>query len=157
MAYQDARRLGMRTHQPIECDDVRDHQHGHVDESGSRMWRPTGPPSRKPDLDGVVIVEDEVGRPHEIEGDHEQPKERPYPYGEKRQDGQHSGCKVAISGERGEASRQARADDAWKNKNQPEEAEAVQSSDDTLRFEPVHRPEPGQDVRAEAKQARDIA
>jgi hypothetical protein len=32
----------------------------------------------------MVIVEDEVGRPHEIEGDDEQPKEWTYPYREKR-------------------------------------------------------------------------
>ena len=39
--------------------------------------------SRKPDMDGVVIVEDQVGRPHEIEADDEQPKERAHPYREK--------------------------------------------------------------------------
>ena len=41
----------------------------------------------------MVVVDDQVGRPHEIEGDDEQPKERTYPYGEKRQDGQHAVAK----------------------------------------------------------------
>jgi hypothetical protein len=34
----------------------------------------------------VVIVEDEVDHSNEIEGDHEQPKERTYPYCEKGKD-----------------------------------------------------------------------
>jgi hypothetical protein len=42
------------------------------------------------------------------------------------------------------------------DKDESEEAEAVQYSDGTLRCDPVHRPEPRQKVRAEAKQPRDI-
>jgi hypothetical protein len=104
----------------------------------------------------VVIVEDEIDHPHEIERRDEQPKERTYPYREKRQDGEHPGCQVSVGGERGEASGwQIRADDAWKNKDEPEEAEAVQRSDGALRCDQVHRLEPGQDVHAEAKQPRD--
>ena len=66
-------------------------------------------------------------------------------------------AKSPVGGERGEAGGQIGADDAWKNEDQPEEAEAVQSRDGALRFKPVHRLEPGQDVHAEAKQPRDIA
>ena len=84
------------------------------------------------------------------------PKERTYPYREKRQHGQHPGCKVAVGGEGGEAGGQIGADDAWKDKDEPEEAKAVQSGDGALRIESVHRPEPGQNVHAEAKQPRDI-
>jgi hypothetical protein len=40
--------------------------------------------------------------------------------------------------------------------DEPEEAEAMQSSDGTMRCDQVHRLEPGQEVRAEAKQPRDI-
>jgi hypothetical protein len=47
------------------------------------------------------------------------------PYREKGQYGQDPGCKVAVGGEHGEASGQVGADDAWKDKNEPEEAEAV--------------------------------
>ena len=67
------------------------------------------------------------------------------------------GCEVAIGSERGETSRQVRTDDARKKKDESEEAKAVQSRDRTLCAEAVHRPEFGQDVRAEEEQARDIA
>jgi hypothetical protein len=33
----------------------------------------------------------------------------------------------------------------------------VQSSDGALRFKPVYRPKPGQEVRVEEEQARDVA
>src|SRR6266849_932576 len=125
IADEGLRRLGPRTHQQIERGAVRDHQQGHVDDRdrvcGSQLPRQR----RKVDLDGVVIIEDDVGRPHEIEGDDERPKERTYPYREKRQHGQHPGCEVAIGGEGGEASRQIGADDAGKDEDEPEEAEAV--------------------------------
>ena len=80
-----------------------------------------------------------------------------YPHREKRQNGQHPSCKVAVSGERCEASRQIGADDAGKDEDEPEEAEAVQGSNGALRFDPVHRLEPGPDVRTEAEKLRDIA
>ena len=48
------------------------------------------------------------------------------------------------------------ADDAWKDKDEPEEAEAVQSGDDAVRFKPFHRLKSGQNIHAEAEQARDI-
>jgi len=79
-------------------------------------------------------------------------KERTYPYREKGQQGQDPGCKVAVGGARGEVSRQIGADELWKEKDQPEEAEAVQSSDGALRFNPVHRLKPRQNLRAEEKQ-----
>ncbi len=69
---------------------------------------------------------------------------------------QHSGCEVAVGGERSEAGGQIGADDAWKDEDEPEEAEAVQSGDGTLRLDPVHRLEPGPNIRAEAKQPRDV-
>jgi hypothetical protein len=54
----------LRTHQQIECDDVRDHQQRHVDDrdrvGGSQLPRQ----GRKAELGGVVIVDDEVGRAH---------------------------------------------------------------------------------------------
>src|SRR6266403_1641841 len=87
---------------------------------------------------GVVIVEDEIDYPHEIESHDKQPKERTYPYHEKRQHGEHPGCQVPVGGERGEASDwQIRADDAWKDKDEPEEAEAVQRSDGALRRDQI--------------------
>ena len=45
------------------------------------------------------------------------------------------GRKVAVGGERGEAGGQMWPDDAWKDKDEPEEAEAVQSGDGAVRFE----------------------
>ena len=93
----------------------------------------------------MVIVEDDVGCTDDIEGDDEQPKERTYPYRKKRQDGEHSSCEVAVGGERGETSGQIGTDDAWKDKDEPEEAKTVQGRDDAVRFDPVHRLEPGQE------------
>jgi hypothetical protein len=43
-----------------------------------------------------------------------------------------------------------------KDKTEPEEAEAVHSSDDALRFNPFHRLKLRQNIHAETKQARDI-
>src|SRR5262249_29407841 len=62
--------------------------------SGAQLPRQRG----KAGHGGVVIVDEDVSRSHEIEGDDEQPKQRPDPDGEKRQHGQHSGCEVAIRG-----------------------------------------------------------
>lgn len=71
--------LRLRTTQQIEGHDVRDHSSGHVDD-GDRLHGAHLPHERrKPDLSGVIIVEDEVGRPNEIESDGKQPKERTYP------------------------------------------------------------------------------
>jgi hypothetical protein len=62
----------LRTQQQIECDDVRDHQQGHVDDrdciGGTQLPRNRG----KVELDGVVIVDNQVGHAHEIEGDDEE-------------------------------------------------------------------------------------
>ncbi len=110
-----------------------------------------------PDLDAMVVVDDDIGRPHEIEGHNEQRKEWVNPHREEREDSQQPGCQVTVGGERGKASGNIRADDARKDKNKPEETEAVQSSDGALRFARVHRPESGHDVHAEAKQPSDIA
>jgi hypothetical protein len=71
------------------------------------------------------------------------PDERAYPHHEKRQDGQHPGCEVAVGGERGEAGGQIGTYDTRKEEDEPEEAVAVQSSDRTLCFEPGHRFELG--------------
>src|SRR5262249_27256133 len=94
-------------------------------------------------------------RPNQIERDDEKPEQRTYSHREERKHSQDRGCQVPIRGERGEASGQA-ADNAWKDKHQPEEAKAVQGCDGALRSDQVHRLEPRQDVRAEAKQPRDI-
>ena len=104
----------------------------------------------------MVVVDDDVGCPHEIEGDDERPKQRTYPCGEKRQNGQHSGCEVTVGGERGEAGGHIRAYDARKDKDEPKKSKAVQCSDCTLGIESVDRLEPGPNVDAETKQPRDI-
>jgi len=65
-------------------------------------------------------------------------------------------ARSGVGGERGEAGRQIGADDAWKDKDKPEEAEAVKSGDGALRIDSIHHLEPGEDVGTEAKQARDI-
>ena len=79
-----------------------------------------------------------------------------HPYREKRENRQHPRCEVTIGSEGGEVDRQIGANDARNDEDEPEKTETVQSSDGTLRFDPVHRPEPGPDVRAKAKQPRDV-
>jgi hypothetical protein len=39
----------------------------------------------KAELGGVIIVDDKVDYPNDIEGNNEQPEERTHPHGEKRQ------------------------------------------------------------------------
>src|SRR3984893_16157911 len=151
-----ASRLGLRKCQQIECGDVCDHQHRDVDDRDRVGDAQLPRQRRKADLVAVVVVDDDVDRGDEIEGDDEQPKERTYAYGEKRHDCQHPGCKVTVGSEGGEASRQIGADDARNDEDEPEEAEAVQNSDGALRLDLVHRLEPGPHVRAEAKQPRDV-
>jgi len=75
---------------------VRDHQHGHVDDRDRVRGAQLPRQRRKANLGGVVIVEDEIDHPHEIERRDEQPKERTYPYREKRQDGKQPGCQVPV-------------------------------------------------------------
>ena len=43
-----------------------------------------------------------------------------------------------VGGERGEAGGQIVTDDTWKDKDEPEESEAVQCSDGALRCDHVH-------------------
>src|SRR5262249_2169760 len=78
------------------------------------------------------------------------------PCREKREDREHSGCEVAVGGEDREVRRQMGTDDAWNDEDEPEEPEAVQRSDGTLRLDLVHRLEPGPEVRAEAEQPRHV-
>jgi hypothetical protein len=53
---------------------MRDHQLGHVDDRN--RIRCAELPRRKSDLDGVIVIEEEVAHSHEIEGDDEQPEDR---------------------------------------------------------------------------------
>jgi hypothetical protein len=57
------------TQQKIECDDVRDHQHGHIHDRDHIRRSQLPRQCWKPDLRGVVIVEDEIDQPNEIERD----------------------------------------------------------------------------------------
>jgi len=52
--------------------------------------------------------------------------------------GQCPRCQVPVGGESGEGRGQIGADDPWDDKHQPEEAEAVQSSDSALHCHEVH-------------------
>ena len=113
IASEGSDRLGLGTQQQIECDDVRDHQQGHVDDRDPVHGAQLPRHCRKADLGGVVVVENEIDRSHEIEGDYKQPKEWTYPHREKRQHSQHSGCKVPVGSEGGEASGKISTDDAW--------------------------------------------
>jgi len=78
----------------------------------------------KADLD-VVIVDDEVDRAHEIEGEDERPEERANPHREKRQHGQKPGCKIAVRCELSESRGQVVTYNTRKEEYEPEKAEAV--------------------------------
>src|SRR4029077_19973702 len=116
--------------------EVRDHQYGNVDDrdpiSGAQLARQ----GRKAELGGVIIVDDEVGDAHDIEGDDKQPKERTYPHGEERQHGKYPGREVAVGGE-GSKARWQIADNARKNEDESEETKAVQRSDGAVRVDVV--------------------
>src|SRR5258708_23157751 len=91
-------RGGLRASQKIERDIVSDHQHGHVDDrddiGSAELPRKRGQTAP----DGVVVGGEEIDGSDEIEGYDEEPEERSDSYREKRQDGQHSSCKVTIAG-----------------------------------------------------------
>ena len=117
---------------------VCDHQHRHED-NRNRVGRAQLPRRcRYADPGSVVIVENEIDHPHEIKDDYEQPKDRTYPYREKRQDREHTGCQVPVGRECGKARGQIGPDDAWNDKHESEEVEAVQSSDGALRCDPSY-------------------
>jgi hypothetical protein len=61
-------RVCLGTREPIECDDVRDHQHGHVDDRDHVCSAELPCYFSKTEADGVIVVDDEVGCSHEIEG-----------------------------------------------------------------------------------------
>jgi len=63
---------------------MRDHQRGHV-EIGIALVAPSCPVNRrKAQPNDVVVVDDEVGCPNEIETDDERPEQLTYPCGRKR-------------------------------------------------------------------------
>ena len=62
-------RLKLGTHQQIECGEVRNHQHGHVDDRDSVGGPELPRQGRKVELDAVVIIDDDVDRACEIERD----------------------------------------------------------------------------------------
>src|SRR5215469_3790519 len=142
--------------QDVERGEVCDHQHGHVDDRDRVRGTQLARQRRKGALGGVVIVENEVDHSHEIKGDYEQPKERPYSYCQKRHNGEHPSCQVPIGGERGETGGQIGADDARKDKDQTEEAEAVQGGYGALCFDQAHRLESRPEVGAKAKHPSDV-
>ena len=135
---------------------MRDHQQRHIDNRDCIRYAQLSCDCRKVVPGGVVVVEDQVGHSHQIESNDEQPEERADSYCEKRQESEYPSCEVSISGEGGKARRQIRTDDAWNEKDQAEEAEAVQRSDGALRSNLVYCLKPGPEVGAEAKQPRDI-
>src|SRR5258708_22974 len=147
---------GQMTPQQIEGGDVCDNEQRYVDErdrvGGAKLPRQR----RKPDLVAVIIVDDDVDCSHKIEGDNQRPKDRTYPHREKRQHGQQSGCEVTVGGECGESGGQIGADDARNDEDESEEAEAVQSGDGALRFDPVHCLEPRPDISAKPNQPPNV-
>jgi hypothetical protein len=58
--------VGPMARQPIESDEVRDHQHWHIENRDRVRGTQLARDSWKTELDGVVVVEEDVGRPHEI-------------------------------------------------------------------------------------------
>src|SRR5579872_201430 len=111
---------------------------------------------REAGLVAVVIVDEDVDGARQIESDCEEPEERTYSEGEKRQDGENPRREVAIGGESREGRRQISADDAGEDEDEAEEAETMQNGDGALRFDRVHRLEPRPDISAEAQQPGDV-
>src|ERR1700691_4037411 len=82
IADEHTSRLGLRTHQPIERHDVRDHQHWYIENRYRISCAQLPRQRRKTNMDGVVIVDENVDRPYQIESDDKQPEERTHPYRE---------------------------------------------------------------------------
>ena len=87
----------------------------------------------------MVIVDDEVDRADEIEGDTNSQNSGRILTVSSASMASIAGREVAVSGEGGEIRRQVGADHAGKHEDEPEEAEAVQRGDGAMRFDPVHR------------------
>src|ERR1017187_7387800 len=60
IADEDRSRLAPRTHQPIESEEMRDHQHGHIENRNRTCGAQLPRQRRKTALDGVVIAEQDV-------------------------------------------------------------------------------------------------
>eukprot|EP01132_Coremiostelium_polycephalum_P008134 gene8136-10006_t len=139
-----------------QCGDMGDHQQGDIDDRNpvraGQLPRERG----KTELDAVIIVNEDVGRPHQIECNDKQLEERARPDAEKSQHGQQAGGKVAIGGDCCEVGGQIGANNARNHEDETEEAKTVQRGDGALRLGLVHGLEPGPDIGAKAKQPRDV-
>src|ERR1700733_5023543 len=110
---------GLRTHEPIESKDVRNHQHWNVDDGDEIGCAELAGQVRKADSNGVVVVDEDVGRAHKVVGDDEEPEQRASPHGKKCQNGEHAGREITVGGKRGEGSRKIWANDTGKNEDEP--------------------------------------
>jgi len=70
----------VRTHQPIESDEVRDHQKWNIENRDRVCGTQLPRQRRKTESDRVIVVEQDVDRTYEIEGDDKEPKERTHPH-----------------------------------------------------------------------------
>lgn len=55
LASQDSNRVGLGTQQEIDCEDVRNHQQGHVEDRNRVRGAKLPRQQRKANLDGVVV------------------------------------------------------------------------------------------------------
>ena len=104
-------------HEPIEGDDVRNHQHWNVDDGDEIGCAQLARHVRKADSNGVVVVDEDVGRAHKVVGDDEQPEQRASPYAKKCQNGEHAGCEITVGGECGERSGKICPNDTGKDED----------------------------------------
>src|SRR6185312_634394 len=157
IADGDPGRLGLMTHQQMERGEVRDHQQRNINDRYRVGRAQLAGQLGKAQPDAVVVIDDEVDDAHEAVGKDKWPEEHARPCRKKRKHGEYPRGEVAIGRERREAGWQVGADDARQDEDESEEAETVQRGYRALRLDPIHRPEPGPDVRAEAKQPREVA
>src|SRR6185437_870498 len=79
-AAGERERLERGTRQPIERQNMGNHQDRHVEDrdrvDGAQLSRERG----QVDLGGMVIVDEDVGCTHDIEGNDKRPEQRTYPY-----------------------------------------------------------------------------
>ena len=149
--------IGLAAQQPVKRNHVRDHEHGHIEDRDRICGAKLARVRREIALNSVAIVEDEIARPDEIEGDDKGPEKRTDPDRGESQHGQQPRREVATSGKRAEPRGQIRTHDARDDEREPEKAKAVQGGDGAKRLDLAQRLEPGNDIRADAQSRRDVA
>src|SRR5579871_5297642 len=148
--------LPFGTREQVERNAVRDHQRGHVQDryriSGAQL---TGN-LRKIEYRPVIVVDEDVDRPDDVECDEERIEKGGDPERHERKQRQHAGGEVPVGREGGEGRREVWAYHAGQDENQPEEPEAVERRNRAKHAEAIHKLHLRQHVGREQQAPREV-